>query len=302
MIISKHILTGLFIGFTALTWGQDLTSETSLKELKGKVKSVYETAFGIANDGSLVGGARQHEDELDAQVFLDTTQRPTRTTTFWTDGSMVWKKDYKYHDDIDSVLQYDEEGLAFLFITDKRIKDRTIALKINHLNEEVSRQTSSLDSDGNVFKYDMNLPDGIFYAVYSTYNNQGLVTDINTISENGDTLIQFYYKYDEKGYKIESGMKGLSNFNTIYFHKNDSLGNPIEIQTYDKGRDISTYQTRTYDHNNNIRTLKNVSKNNEIEEFSFEHLYDVHNNWIEQRTYINGQYKFLVKRKFTYYK
>lgn len=183
--------------------GKKLNNDWTKMNLKGKVKTIIERAFGnertytFNTDGNLTelfNGTATAEVSMEKMVFkFDEKGLTTECIVYNPNGSLQGRALYKYDSD---GYRTEEAGYSY----DPQNKEKYQGKKI-----------FTYDAEMNMIREDTYKPD----------NSPGETTT---------------YNYDDNGYLIEE-----KNGNHIIKYKNDDKGNPIEVTLEGTERCLYTY-------------------------------------------------------------
>jgi len=126
------------------------------------------------------------------------------------------------------------------------------------------------------------------------FNKQNKIDEQRNYISNKEIEGITKYKYDKKGYLIESidyNLKGKIDKKIIF--KNDYKGKPIELFEYDSSGQLKRRKNRQYDNNGNV--IETIHSDG----YKFTSKYDEKNNQIEENTY-DGK-RGLIQKESTIY-
>ncbi len=198
-----------------------------------------------------------------------------------------YKKEVKNFDQdgktIDELL-YNFEGAGNHFIP-----------KYNEKNEKTAMYCYVENSDKLIYRW-----------VYS-YNEKGLKTKDEIYDSSNKLTLERFFKYDEKGNKIERTQKYAYNPDTTIskrtFEYNDS-GQNTRITTYDPfGKTVKSHYDFAYDKKGNKIEENILNPDGKItSKWIYKYEFDKQGNWIKKTEFAEGLYpKTIIQRKYEYY-
>lgn len=183
-----------------------------------------------------------------------------------------------------AIYEYDDnDNLIELLYKDKDDNMRT-KRNFEYKNNSLFKETLSLPNQSEDYFYEFN-------------SNNLLVKQTREIFKN--TFHNIYLEYNINN-KIVSKVEEIQNKKTFgFFYKYDDFNRIVEAKTkvfHNNNEELIKY---SYNENGEIEEKISVIDGNETKS-KFIYKYDDKGNWIYRYEYINGVYKYMIKRVFVY--